>query len=183
MLFETPRSRLVILTDKHAELLHDYYTRNQDHLVPWEPIRSDGYHSISSWQQRGREFYKEYEDGVSVRILALQPDGIKIIGVCFFTNIVRGVFSACNVGYSISHERCGHGLMTEIVSASVDYVFEQLDLHRIMANYVPENDRSARVLEKIGFEKEGYAKSYLQIAGKWRDHILTSKINPNHTGE
>jgi hypothetical protein len=47
-----------------------------------------------------------------------------------------------------------------------------------MANYVPENERSARVLEKLGFEKEGYAKSYPRIAGKWLDHILTAKLNP-----
>jgi ribosomal-protein-alanine N-acetyltransferase len=55
-----------------------------------------------------------------------------------------------------------------------------LRLHRVMANYVPENERSARVLEKLGFEKEGYARSCLKIAGKWRDHILTAKLNPKH---
>ena len=73
--------------------------------------------------------------------------------------------------------------MTEIVDASVSYVFQELNLHRIMANYVPENSRSARVLEKLGFEKEGLAKSYLKIAGRWRDHVLTSKLNPNHVVE
>ena len=70
--------------------------------------------------------------------------------------------------------------MTEIVNSSLTCVFEQLDLHRVMANYVPENERSARVLEKLGFEKEGYAKLYRKIAGKWRDHILTAKPNPKH---
>ena len=70
--------------------------------------------------------------------------------------------------------------MTEFVEAATNYVFAELDLHRIMANYVKENVRSARILEKLGFEKEGYAKSYLKIAGTWRDHVLTAKINPNH---
>jgi ribosomal-protein-alanine N-acetyltransferase len=51
-----------------------------------------------------------------------------------------------------------------------------------MANYMPENKRSARVLEKLGFEKEGMARDYLKIAGEWRDHVLTAKINPWHEG-
>ncbi|MCJ8298752.1 MAG: 30S ribosomal protein S5 alanine N-acetyltransferase, partial [Pseudomonadales bacterium] len=51
-------------------------------------------------------------------------------------------------------------------------------LHRIMANYIPENVRSAKVLEKVGFKKEGYSPSYLKIAGKWQDHVLTALINP-----
>lgn len=71
--------------------------------------------------------------------------------------------------------------MTEIVELSVNHVFQTLDLHRVMANYVPENVRSARVLEKLGFEQEELARSYLKIGGQWCDHVLTSKINPNHS--
>ena len=70
--------------------------------------------------------------------------------------------------------------MTEFVEGAINYVFERLDLHRIMANYMPGNTRSARVLDKLGFNKEGFAKSYLKIAGEWQDHVLTAKINPNH---
>ncbi len=73
--------------------------------------------------------------------------------------------------------------MTEIVERSVDYLFSELNLHRIAACYIPENIASARVLEKCGFEQEGYARSYLNIAGRWRDHILTAKINPHHMSQ
>jgi len=167
-------------SSKNAELLHTYYAENQTHLAPWEPKRLDGYHTIESWRERGREFQQEHQAGTSLRLLALHPDQQSIVGTCFFTNIVRGVFQACNLGYSISHEQEGKGLMTEVVGAAVDYLFETQDLHRVMANYVPENVRSARVLEKLGFEKEGYAKSYLKIAGEWRDNVLTAKLNPAH---
>lgn len=68
--------------------------------------------------------------------------------------------------------------MFEIVSAGMDYIFQEAKLHRIMANYIPDNHRSAALLEKLGFEVEGRARSYLKIAGKWQDHILTSRINP-----
>ena len=71
--------------------------------------------------------------------------------------------------------------MSEILSAGLDYMFSEMKLHRVMANYAPENKRSDRLLNRLGFEKEGYAKSYLRIDGEWKDHILTSKINPADT--
>ena len=183
MLIGTPRTRLVLLTEQHAEDLHSYYTENSAHLAPWEPLRPDGYHRVDAWRQRGREFQQEHELGTSLRLLAMPADRQEIFGTCFFTNITRGPLQACNVGYSIAEKYGGQGLMTEIVDAAVAYVFRELDLHRIMANYVPENARSARVLEKLGFEKEGLAKSYLKIAGSWRDMVLTAKINPSHSSE
>jgi ribosomal-protein-alanine N-acetyltransferase len=48
-----------------------------------------------------------------------------------------------------------------------------------MANYIPCNERSARVLKRLGFEVEGYARDYLFLAGNWQDHVLTSLINPS----
>ncbi len=68
----------------------------------------------------------------------------------------------------------------EVLNASLSYVFDELNLHRVMASYIPHNIKSAIILEKLGFEREGLARSYLKIAGKWQDHILTSKINPKH---
>lgn len=50
--------------------------------------------------------------------------------------------------------------------------FTVLKLHRVMANYRPENLRSERLLARLGFEKEGLARSYLKINGSWADHVL-----------
>ena len=183
MIFETARIRGFLLEEKHAIPLHAYYTQNAEYLAPWEPTRPDDYHSLESWKKRVAEFRREQDAGSALRVLAFLPQSDELVGVCFFTNITRGVFQACNVGYSISGKYAGKGLMTEIVGASVDYVFRELDLHRVMANYVPENEASARVLEKLGFVKEGLAASYLKIAGTWRDHVLTSKLNPDHSAE
>ena len=69
--------------------------------------------------------------------------------------------------------------MYEILTGGIDYLFNVVGLHRIMANYIPGNKRSASLLMRIGFEYEGLAKSYLKIAGQWQDHILTAKLNPN----
>ena len=92
------------------------------------------------------------------------------------TNISRGVFQACNLGYSIGARFEGQGYMTEMIAAVVDYALSTLGLHRVMANYMPENERSGVLLERLGFEREGLARRYLKIAGAWRDHILTAKV-------
>lgn len=83
---------------------------------------------------------------------------------------------ACNLGYSIDGEYQGEGLMFEALSGLLPLMFSKFGLHRVMANYMPRNKRSAKLLARLGFEKEGFAKEYLKIAGVWEDHVLTSLI-------
>jgi ribosomal-protein-alanine N-acetyltransferase len=67
--------------------------------------------------------------------------------------------------------------MDEALAAGLDWAFGELGLHRVMANYLPRNERSGRLLARLGFEREGYAREYLKIAGRWEDHVLTAKIS------
>jgi ribosomal-protein-alanine N-acetyltransferase len=69
--------------------------------------------------------------------------------------------------------------MSEAVRAVVDYAFAELNLHRIMANYMPTNERSGNLLKRLGFSIDGYAQQYLNLDGAWRDHIMTSITNSN----
>ena len=100
-----------------------------------------------------------------------------VIGICNFTQIFRGPFQACYLGYNISAGHEGKGLMSEALKKAIQYMFEKQKIHRIMANYMPSNEKSARLLSKLGFTIEGFAKDYLFINGKWEDHTLTSLIN------
>ena len=92
------------------------------------------------------------------------------------TNIVCGPFQACHPGYGIAAHWQGYGLMHEVLEAGIAWAFDVLGLHRVMANYMPRNDRSARLLARLGFECEGHARDYLTIAGRWEDHVITAKI-------
>ena len=85
---------------------------------------------------------------------------------------------ACNMGYSVAQTLQGQGLMLEVASASIRYMFDVQGLHRIMANHLPSNVRSERLLARLGFEREGYARAYLKIAGQWQDMVLNSLISP-----
>jgi len=64
--------------------------------------------------------------------------------------------------------------MFEALQSLIRYMQRQQKMHRIMANYMPHNQRSGALLQRLGFEREGYAKDYLLIDGKWQDHILTA---------
>jgi ribosomal-protein-alanine N-acetyltransferase len=70
----------------------------------------------------------------------------------------------------------GRGLMTDAVRAIVPYVFETLRLHRLEAACLPTNEPSKRLLRRVGFTEEGYARQYLRIDGAWRDHVLFAML-------
>jgi ribosomal-protein-alanine N-acetyltransferase len=116
-------------------------------------------------------------------LLCLRDNPSRVIGIMNFSQISRAAFQACYLGYKIDKDEQGKGLMTEAVRLGVAYMFEERKLHRIMANYMPRNAKSARVLKKAGFRIDGRAKAYLLINGKWEDHVLTSLVNSNWRGE
>ena len=78
----------------------------------------------------------------------------------------------------MAHRYEGQGYMRRIVSHAIDYAFNTLKLHRVMASHMPANTRSAGLLQSLGFEREGYAREYLLINGRWEDHVLNALINP-----
>ncbi len=92
------------------------------------------------------------------------------MGRLTLSQVFRKAFRNCYLGYWVGREHNGRGYATEAVRLSVDYAFGELGLHRVQANVMTKNRRSARVLEKAGFRKEGLALRYLCIAGAWEDH-------------
>lgn len=176
-MLKTQNTMLEILPVADASLLLKYYTENKAHLARWEPIRDQHYLTLPNWQMMLENAQNAFEHGSEYRFVALNKDRTEVVGVCNFTGVARGAFQACYLGYSISKKYEGQGLMQEVLSAAIDYMFHTVGLNRIIANYMPANERSGEVLRKLGFEKEGYARRYLKIAGQWEDHIMTAKIN------
>lgn len=170
--------RILRTNPSHALILANYYAVNDAHLQPWSPLVPRGHHSIESWRRRLEARQSEFESGTAVYFIGTDDSQSHVIGTCSLSNIVRGVFMACHIGYSCAERYQGQGYMKKIVQHSVGYAFNDLKLHRIMANYMPRNERSSGLLKRMGFEKEGLAKDYLLINGIWEDHVLTSLLNP-----
>jgi ribosomal-protein-alanine N-acetyltransferase len=176
---KTERLLLTLPTPDSAPQLLRYFDENREHLSPWGPPVPHGYYTEAYWRDRLARARADFEQGQSLQLVIFerdQPLG-RVVGVCNFSNFVRGAFHACYLGYSIGARDEGRGLMREALTAAIAYVFEELRLHRIMANYVPTNERSGQLLRRLGFTVEGYARDYLLIAGQWRDHVLTSLTN------
>jgi len=160
-----------------VEALCDYALKNREHFRNWEPLRADSFYCADETHVRICGMNEKMKEGAALHLLVFL--GRALIGTCNFTNIVRGPFQGCNLGFSIDREEEGKGLMYEALQPILMVIFEKLKLHRVMANYKPNNLRSAALLKRLGFEVEGYAKSYLKINGEWADHVLTSLISNN----
>jgi ribosomal-protein-alanine N-acetyltransferase len=174
----TERVRLGTASRADAEALLAFQIENRAHLQPWEPLRADEFYTLQAAEQRLAVMEQQTTNGSALHLLLRGRLTGAVLGECNFTNIVRGPFQACFLGFSIGSRYEGRGLMHEALSAAIDHVFGQYRLHRIMANHRPENLRSGRLLTKLGFEREGLARAYLKINGTWADHVLTSRINP-----
>ena len=174
----TARCVLTLLQPRDAALLAAYHEENRCHLAPWEPLREIRFFTPEACAERIRAAHQAFADGNGVSFAVLDPASGRMIASCNFNNIIRGAFHACHMGYSIGGAHEGRGLMFEAAQAGIDYMFSAMKLHRIMANHLPSNQRSARLLQKLGFEREGYARAYLKIAGKWQDHVLNALVNP-----
>lgn len=102
----------------------------------------------------------------------------RVIGTVSISGIQYGNLCSAKTGYRIDADYQGRGFGTEALKEATRIGFEELSLHRIEADVMPENKASVRVLEKCGYEKEGYLREYMRINGRWEDHIRMAALNP-----
>ncbi len=174
----TKRTVLTLLDADSAHLSQAYYVRNREHLAPWEPLRSDDFFSLPAALERAQTARAQYQQGQSVLFCALDRTEQEMLASCHLSSIQYGCSMCCNLGFSVSAQHQGTGLMYEVASEVVRHAFEHLGLHRVAAGHMPENHRSGALLKRLGFEKVGYARSQIRIAGRWEDHIQLAMINP-----
>jgi ribosomal-protein-alanine N-acetyltransferase len=149
-------------------------------LRPWEATLPTGSHImptsytglVRSLKQAAREgrmlpwlmFYDTAPPGTSAK-----P---QLAGQLTVSGIVGGSASWGQIGYWIDERLAGRGIVPTAVALAVDYCFESLALHRIEIAIRPENEKSLRVVTKLGFRPEGLRPRYLHIDGDWRDHLV-----------
>ncbi len=174
-------ARLVLepMAPPHAQQLAQFFVRNEEHLRPWDPPRPRGITDVEFWDGEARRAVEDHAEGAVARwVLLLRGDPGRIVGRVNFTQVVRGPFQSCMLGYAVDAQCQGQGLMHEALEAALGYAFEVMRLHRVQANHLPDNQRSARLLQRLGFRVEGLARDYLFINGAWRDHVLTALTYP-----
>jgi ribosomal-protein-alanine N-acetyltransferase len=148
---------------------------NHEHLRPWSvaPVPGDDPSSLASVSRTILRNRREWKRGQSfVLMVTLKGDEDRILGRIALGGILLGAFQNAYLGYWIDREHQGRGLMTEAVRATTTFAFRTAALHRVQAAVMPRNAGSQRVLEKVGYRREGMAARYLCIAGAWEDHVV-----------
>ena len=151
-------------------------------LTPWEPSWATDHLTRKSFTNRVYWAQRSVNNGNAVPVFLERREDKAILGAITLDNIRRGPAQAGTLGYWMGQRYARHGYMREAISALVHYAFTVLDLSRVEAACLPENAASRGVLEKSGFKYEGVAQSYLQIAGRWRTHVLYANIRSDRRG-
>ena len=167
-------TRLIAVED--APALVELLQQNRAFMADWDPIRPEDYFTLDGQRRAIEEALDSYRDGVRVTRVIL--DGDRIVGRVTLSNIVRGPFQSCNLGYWVNHADNGRGFATAAVGEIMRVAFGDLGLHRIEAGTLLHNVGSQRVLERNRFVRFGVAPGYLNIAGVWQDHALYQALNP-----
>lgn len=151
-------------------------------LQPWEPTWAADHLSRRGFSNRVLWARRSIDGGTALPLFLFQADGGDLLGAITLDNIRRGPAMAATLGYWIGARHARQGYMTEAIRAVTHHAFKAMDLSRLEAACLPENAASRAVLESSGFKYEGVAQSYLQIDGRWRNHVLYANLRSDRRG-
>jgi ribosomal-protein-alanine N-acetyltransferase len=152
------------------------------HLTPWEPQWARDELTRSNFRRRLRQYHRELRDDHGYAYFIFSEQDSRLLGGLNLSNVRRGVAQTASLGYWMGALHVGQGLMTEAVCAALRFAFGPLRLNRLEAACLPSNAASQRVLEKVGFTREGRARRYLRINGQWQDHDLFALLHDDPRG-
>ena len=152
---------------------------SREQLERWEPRWSEHEFTPRSFRRRIRWYAEGARRDTSYSFFVCAKEGGRMLGGVTLDAVRRGTTQRAVLGYWLATGETGKGYMTEAVRAVMSFAFRDLKLHRIEAASIPENVASVRVLERAGFEREGYMRSYIRIDGRWEDHLLYAVIDPD----
>lgn len=177
MEYETDRLLLKILTPKDAKAVLDFYKRNAAYLKPFEPERPENFFTEAYQEANLLAEYNAFIKFSYLRMWIYEKENPgNPVGTVCYSHFFRGFFQKCSVGYKTDYEYICRGYATEALRYTLQLICEEYGMHRVEALTLPKNDASIRVLEKLGFQKEGYLHSAARVNGEWRDHNLYALI-------
>ncbi|WP_439137811.1 GNAT family N-acetyltransferase [Roseicyclus sp.] len=176
--------RLTLRLPRHADFRAWTALRaaSADFLKPWEPSWASDHLSRKSFTGRVYWAQRALNEASAVPLFIFRRSDDALLGAITLDNIRRGPAQAGTLGYWIGAAHARQGYMHEAIEVMVHYAFRGLDLSRVEAACLPENTASRGVLEKTGFKYEGVAQSYLQINGRWRNHVLYAHLRHDRRG-
>ena len=176
--FRSPRLGFLAADPALADAAAAFYRSNRAAFAPFDPVQPEEFFTPEGQEERLGWDLEQAEAGRSFRFLLVQPRHPgKIIGLAGLNEIIGGAFHSCFISYKIDHTLWGRGYGSEAIDALTQWGFRNLGLHRVEANIMPRNLASRRAAEKAGFWEEGLSRHYLQINGRWEDHLHLVRLN------
>ena len=156
--------------------------KSREFLEPWEPVWPADDLTRAAFRRRLKRYAEDQRSDLAYSFFIFRKiDGLLVGGITL-SNVRRGVAQAGSIGYWMGEPYARQGLMSMALRALIPFGFATLRLHRLEAACITTNVASIRLLEKSGFQREGYARQYLCINGMWQDHLLYARIkdDPPH---
>ncbi|MEP5760420.1 MAG: GNAT family protein [Litoreibacter sp.] len=180
-----PTERLILRLPRHSDF-HSWAALradSSDFLTPWEPAWADDHLTRRSFTNRVYWAQRSVSKGNALPLFLERREDGTLLGAITIDNIRRGPAQAGTLGYWMGQRHARQGYMREAILSIVHYAFTTLDLSRVEAACLSENVASRGVLEGAGFKYEGVAQSYLQINGRWRNHVLFANLRHDRRGK
>ena len=177
-------ARLSLRLPEHRDFREWAKLRHQSiaFLSPWEPIWAADHLSRASFTNRVYWSQRSVKNGNAVPLFVFHKEAGQLVGAITLDNIRRGPSQVGTIGYWVGQQYARQGFMSEAIIAMVAHAFGALDLSRVESACLPDNVASRGVLEKAGFKYEGVAQSYIQINGRWRNHVLYAALRGDRRG-
>lgn len=160
--------------------------RNREWLDPWEATNPLPGGSVPTFGQFVRALDQQARQGTALPFLITErlpgTERFHLIGQLTVSGIAWGSFLSATLGYWVDRDQAGRGVAPMAVAMATDYCFQGLGLHRMEINIRPENAKSLRVVEKLGFRDEGLRRDFLHIDGRWTDHRSFALTAPEVPG-
>ena len=156
--------------------------KSEDFLSKWEPERDRNFYSMTLFRSRVKWAKKKFNEKKVIHAFIFRREDGLLIGAVTLDNVRRGAAQSGSIGYWLGEPFQKKGYMFEVVQALVFYVFKNFDLSRLEAATLPENQPSRSLLERVGFKYEGVSQSYLQISGRWRNHVMYALLRNDRRG-
>jgi len=154
---------------------------SRNFLTPWEPSWPADALSRGNYRARLARYGEDWRTDQGYNFFIFRRDETLVGGVGL-SNVRRGVAETASLGYWVGEPFARQRYMSDALPLVLDFAFDRLRLHRVEAACLPINVPSRSVLLRTGFKEEGYARAYLQIDGKWQDHLLFAILREDWRG-
>lgn len=176
--YETDNLILRILEEGEYAKVLDFYTKGDAYFGALEPDRAPGFFTDSYQRYVLKCEYNMFLTERSARYYIFTKENPDVvIGTVSLRDMRKDNFCSATVGYKMLEEFTGRGYCTEAVKCVTEASFAENGIHRVYAYVQPDNIGSIKVLENSGFEREGLVRDYVQLNGKWLDHLMYGKIS------